>query len=139
MKKLDRACLIDDDKIFTYLVSKQMKLVNFCESLLIFNDGDEALKSLRKIMETPDHLPSVILLDINMPVLDGWQFLDEFIKFKIARKVTVYILSSSIDQADYIKANTYKEVSNFYVKPITNENLAEMLDDMERSGDGNWV
>lgn len=139
MKKLDRACLIDDDKIFTYLVSKQMKLMNFCDSLLIFNDGDEALKSLRKIIETPDYLPSVILLDINMPILDGWQFLDEFIKFKIARKVTVYIVSSSIDQADYIKANTYKEVSNFYIKPITNDNLAEMLDDMERSGVGNWL
>ncbi|MEO3405500.1 response regulator [Mucilaginibacter sp. CAU 1740] len=127
MKKLDIACLIDDDTMYTYLLSKQMRLIDFCDSILVFNDGDEALRYLRPIIETPETLPSVILLDINMPVLDGWQFLDEFTKFKIGKEITVYIVSSSIDQADHVKAASYKEVSNFYVKPITNDHLLEML------------
>jgi CheY-like chemotaxis protein len=131
MKKLDIACLIDDDQMFTYLLSKQMRLVDFCDTVLIFNDGQEALKYLRPIIETPETLPSVILLDINMPVLDGWQFLDEFSKFNIRKKITVYIVSSSIDQADQIKAGSYKEVSNFYVKPITKAHLINMLDEIK--------
>ncbi|GAB3921157.1 response regulator [Mucilaginibacter myungsuensis] len=131
MKKFDIACLIDDDKMFTFLMSKQMRLIDFCDSILVFNDGDEALRYLKPIMHSPETLPSVILLDINMPVLDGWQFLDEFVKFDIPKKITVYIVSSSIDHADRIKAASYREVSNFYVKPITNANLVEMLNEIE--------
>lgn len=127
MKKIDIACLIDDDKIFTFLISKQMRLVNFCERLLVFNAGDEALDYLKSAIKIRENMPSVILLDINMPVLDGWQFLDEFIKFDVPEKITIYIISSSIDQADRLKAASYQEVSNFYIKPITNDDLIEML------------
>lgn len=133
MEKFDIACLIDDDPMYTYLMSKQMKLIDFCDSILVFSDGEEALKFLRPIVETPETLPSVILLDINMPVLDGWQFLDEFVKFKFEKKITVYIVSSSIDQADYMKAASYKAIANFYVKPITNDNLYEMLKEIGAS------
>lgn len=134
MKKLDIACLIDDDQMFTYLLSKQMRLIDFCDSILIFNDGDEALRYLKPIMKNPETLPSVILLDINMPVLDGWQFLDEFTRFSIPKKITIYIVSSSIDQADQLKAAAYKDVSNFYVKPISNQDLVRMLMAMEVPG-----
>lgn len=127
MKKLDIACIIDDDKMFTYLLSKQMKLVDFSDTILVFKNGLEALKHLQPILECPEILPSVILLDLNMPVLDGWQFLDEFVKFKISKKITVYIVSSSIDHADHQKAMTYEAVSNFYIKPVSKEDLVEML------------
>ena len=130
MKKIDIACLIDDDKMFTYLISKQMKTINFCDGILIFNDGLDALKYLEPVIESPDSLPSVILLDLNMPVLDGWQFLDEFIKFKPAKKITIYIVSSSIDQNDHRKAANYSGVSKFYVKPITKQHLNTMLEDL---------
>ena len=129
-KQLDIACIIDDDPLFTYVLSKQMKVINFCSSVLVFNNGLEALKYLKPILESPDVLPSVILLDLNMPVLDGWQFLDEFIQFVPAKKITVYIVSSSIDAADHKKALSYKEVSNFYIKPVTQENLEEILNEL---------
>lgn len=127
MEKLDVAYLIDDDQIFTRLLSKQMRLIDFCDDLKIFNDGDEALEFIRPITDHEATLPSVILLDINMPVLDGWQFLDEFIKFDIKKRITIYIVSSSIDDADRMKAASYREVSNFYVKPITKDDLIGML------------
>ncbi|WDF55224.1 response regulator [Mucilaginibacter sp. KACC 22063] len=130
MKKLDIACIIDDDPMYTYILSRQMKVIDFCETLLVFHNGLEALKYLKPILESPDILPDVILLDLNMPVMDGWQFLDEFTKFNISKKVTVYIVSSSIDQADHDRAATYKEVSHFYVKPVTRQNLVEILDEM---------
>jgi len=127
MKKLDIACIIDDDKIFTYVLTKQMKVVDFCENLLVFHNGLEAVKYLKPILESPEVLPDVILLDLNMPIMDGWQFLDEFVKFKVTKKITVYIVSSSIDVTDHAKAATYKAISNFYIKPISRENLEEML------------
>ncbi|WP_129715277.1 response regulator [Pedobacter sp. SYP-B3415] len=128
--RLDIACIIDDDPIFTYLLSKKMNLLSFSDTLLVFKNGLEALKYLHPILESPEILPSVILLDLNMPVLDGWQFLDEFTKFKIDKKITVYIVSSSIDEADHERARSYKEVSHFYIKPITEKDLLGMLADV---------
>lgn len=83
-----------------------------------------------QISATSSSLPSVILLDLNMPILDGWQFLDEFTKFKPAKKITIYIVSSSIDQNDHQKAANYSGVSKFYVKPITKQHLTTMLEDL---------
>lgn len=126
MPKLDIACIIDDDPTFTYVVSKQMKLLDFSDKVLVFPNGVEALEYLQANLTSDDMLPSVILLDLNMPVLDGWQFLDEFGKLTINKKITVFIASSSIDQTDYARSRTYKEVSRFYIKPVTKENLLEI-------------
>lgn len=131
MKQPDIACIIDDDQMFTYLLTKQMKLVGFCKNLLVFYNGLEALRYLRPILESPESLPDVILLDLNMPVMDGWQFLDEFVTFRVAKKVTVYIVSSSISTEDHERARRYSAVSQFYVKPISQDNLAGMLQEMQ--------
>ena len=127
MSQIDVACIIDDDELFTYVLAKQMKVMEFCKTILVFRNGLEALNYLRPALESPEVLPSVILLDLNMPVLDGWQFLDEFLQLRPAKKISIYIISSSIDAADHEKALAYKEVSNFYIKPITRENLLEIL------------
>ena len=127
MSQLDVACIIDDDELFTYVLAKQMKVMEFCKTILVFRNGLEALNYLRPALESPESLPSVILLDLNMPVLDGWQFLDEFLRLRPVKKISIYIISSSIDAADHEKALAYKEVANFYIKPITRENLLEIL------------
>lgn len=131
MKRPDLACIIDDDKMFTYILSKQMKAIDFCKNLLIFHNGLEALKYLKPILESQECLPDVILLDLNMPVMDGWQFLDEFTKFKATNQVTVYIVSSSISKEDHAKARSYESVSQFYVKPVTQADLLEMLSSVQ--------
>lgn len=130
MKQIDIACIIDDDKIFTYVLSRQMKLINFSASIMIFHNGLDALKYLKPVLESPEALPSVILLDLNMPILDGWQFLDEFTKLKPQKKITVYIVSSSIDAADHQKALQYEAVSNFFIKPITEADLLKILHEL---------
>ena len=72
--------------------------------------------------------PDVILLDINMPVLNGWEFLEELIPQldKFPNDLPVFMLSSTIDQADFDKAKTYSIVKGFYSKPLTKENLSEI-------------
>ncbi len=133
MKQFDIACIIDDDKLFTYVLSRQMQVINFCKTALIFSNGLDALTYLRPILESPEILPSVILLDLNMPVLDGWQFLDEFVRLKPSKKITVYIVSSSIDSVDHEKALGYKVVADFYIKPVTEDDLREMLNESTAS------
>ncbi|WP_417871085.1 response regulator [Winogradskyella sp.] len=107
-----------------------MELANFCNSFMIFNNGQEAINNLKPIMLTGEKIPEVILLDINMPIMDGWQFLDEFIQIESHKEVTIYIVSSSIDPADLQRAKKYESISNYVVKPITAETLKNILQEM---------
>lgn len=131
MKKVDIACIIDDDPIFVFGVKKIMKLIDFCESLMLFTNGEEALNNLKMIISANEKLPDVILLDLNMPILDGWQFLDEFTKIRCEKKIIIYLVSSSVDPEDLLKAKSYDLVSDYIVKPITIEKLENMLRDLE--------
>lgn len=108
-----------------------MKEIDFCKDLLVFHNGLEAINYIKPVLESAESLPDVILLDLNMPVMDGWQFLDEFVKLKLSKKITLYIVSSSIDEADHEKALSYEAVSHFYIKPISKENLIGMLEEIQ--------
>ncbi|MCO5949972.1 response regulator [Mucilaginibacter sp. RT5R15] len=82
---------------------------------------------LKAIVTAGENLPEVILLDLNMPVMDGWEFLDEFTKVPPAKKIIIYIVTSSIDPADVEKAKQYEAISQYIVKPVTVDNLKEIL------------
>lgn len=127
MKKIDIACIIDDDPIFIFGAKKVMQLADVCNGFLIYKDGQEALDSLKSIIFSNEKLPDIILLDLNMPILDGWQFLDEFIKVPVAKEILIYIVSSSVDPKDVLRAKSYEIVTNYIVKPITMQNLTNIL------------
>lgn len=127
MKKIDIACIIDDDPIFVFGTKRIMQLANFCESFMIFRNGKEAYDKLKVIILNKEKLPDLILLDLNMPIWDGWQFLDEFIKIPNETPITIYIITSSVDPADVEKAKSYDSVSNYIVKPITIAELKNLL------------
>lgn len=128
MKKVDIACIIDDDPIFVFGTKKIMKLANFCNGFMVFHNGEEALNHLKPIIESNSNsLPDIILLDLNMPIMDGWQFLDEFVKIPCEKKILIYIVTSSIDPTDMEKAQDYDKVSNYLIKPISTERLQEIL------------
>ncbi|APG59398.1 response regulator [Christiangramia salexigens] len=128
MKKIDIACIIDDDPIFIFGTKKIMKLANFCNSFMVFHNGEEAINHLKPIIESNQpSLPDVILLDLNMPIMDGWQFLDEFIKIPCDKQITIYIVSSSINPDDMERAKSYDKVSTYLIKPITPTQLQLIL------------
>ncbi|MEQ8414356.1 MAG: response regulator [Imperialibacter sp.] len=129
MSMVDLACIIDDDQIYVFGLKKLIDFHKYSKNLLVFKNGAEAIKYMKPLITSSDELPDVILLDINMPVMDGWQFLDEFVKIKplIKKKITIYMVSSSIDEADLERAKTYEEVSDFIVKPVKAEDLEKML------------
>jgi len=130
MKKIALTCIIDDDPIFIFGTQRMMKIANFCESFMIFHNGKNALDTLEKIILADGTLPDLILLDLNMPIMDGWEFLDEFIKIKCRQKITIYIITSSIDDEDVKKAKTYSSVSNYLLKPVTIDGLKALLEEV---------
>ncbi|MCM8571073.1 response regulator [Gramella jeungdoensis] len=127
MKKIDLACIIDDDPVFVFGAKKIMELGNICNSFMVFPNGAEALNSLKPIISSKQKLPDFILLDINMPVMNGWDFLDEFIKIPCEKNITIYIVTSSLDPFDMEKAKSYSNVNNYLIKPINSNNLREKL------------
>lgn len=127
MKKINIACIIDDDPIFVFGTKRIMQLINFCDSIIVFENGKEAHDHLKAIILANEPQPDVILLDLNMPIWDGWQFLDEFTKIPNENKITIYLITSSVDPADVEKAKNYDAVSSYIIKPITTAELRKIL------------
>lgn len=129
--KIDIACIIDDDPVFVFGTKKIMELANFSSSIMVFHNGHEALHNLKPIIEKGENIPEVILLDLNMPIMDGWEFLDEFIDIPTSKQITIYIVTSSVDPADSKRAEKYDNVSNYLVKPIRSEDLKSILENFK--------
>ncbi|WP_233266024.1 response regulator [Formosa sp. L2A11] len=130
MSKVDVAYIIDDDPIFIFGAKRMMEISNFCNSFKVFKNGHEAITKLKTENLKEIDIPEIILLDINMPVMDGWEFLEEFSKLIFNKKITIYIVSSSIDPIDIKRAKRYENVSNYLVKPISVDALKNILKDI---------
>ncbi len=128
-------CFIDDDEVYQYTVTRSVKTQNLAKKILIFNDGEEAIWFLADNLSNSENLPDIIFLDINMPIMDGWQFLDEFVKIKprLSKKITIYIITSSPNPADMAQAQRISEISDYIVKPIKPEMLKELVDNYMNS------
>ena len=131
MSKVDIACIIDDDYIFVFGTKRMMELSDFCNSFMIFKNGREAINALAPLLISGKIIPEIILLDINMPIMDGWEFLDEFTQIETHKLITIYVVSSSIDPADMNRVDNYKSVTNYIIKPISMEILRQIMLDMD--------
>ncbi|MEM8508941.1 MAG: response regulator [Bacteroidota bacterium] len=128
--RINSIYIIDDDSITIFGLRKI--LAKFHQSLVIqeFGNGKTALEALRELQEQNKTFPEVIFLDINMPVMDGWTFLDEFLKLPNTSMVTIKIITSSIDIRDREKWKSYvtnaKHQIDFITKPIYEMDLQDM-------------
>jgi CheY-like chemotaxis protein len=120
--------IIDDDHICSFTVQKLIEKGQLAQKIDIFKNGQDALDSLQKINFNTAKYPDIILLDINMPIMDGWQFMDKFVKFVGKSAITLYMVSSSIDPRDQEKAKLYTtDIKGFIVKPLTLENIKKLM------------
>lgn len=118
--------VVDDDPIFTFIIKKLLELSAFSDTILTFENGEEALKDLKPKLENGIKTPSVIFLDINMPVMDGWQFLDAYVQLPHQNNIAIYIVSSTINPADHDKSKEYEVVKDLVVKPLNLNKLKEI-------------
>lgn len=125
MNKVSTICIINDDDIFTFILKKSITKLNICDEVISFINGDEAIKEFEKPNSS---IPNIILLDINMPVLNGWDFLTEFVKINIPFKVDIYLISAHISNEDLIKAKNQKEITGILTDPTDNKILIEIVE-----------
>jgi CheY-like chemotaxis protein len=127
---INKVCIIDDDEIYTSVVRKIIFRSGLAADAIFFPNGQDAIDFFQANFTLPETLPDMILLDINMPVLDGWQFLDIFTEINPhdAKKIPIFIVSSSIDEKDYLKAKSYREVVDYIVKPVNIDSLKKIFD-----------
>lgn len=125
MRKLKKIFLIDDDETSNFLNNILLNQMNIVEKIEISKNGKEALKKVKSSQDLD--WPEVILLDINMPVMDGFEFLEEFSKInKSSGKTKVIILTSSDSKRDLEKAKNYK-IAGYLNKPLTKEKLENIF------------
>jgi len=130
MTKINSICIIDDDPIVVFGMRKMLDSFLRYANLYTYGNGKLALEGIQQLIHENEDLPDVIFLDLNMPIMDGWQFLEEFITLPITTKIRINIVTSSIDSADYKAWESYKAKTHHTLtynrKPIRRAELIEI-------------
>ncbi|MBW4889069.1 response regulator [Mucilaginibacter sp. HMF5004] len=126
-----KALVIDDDPIFQYIAEKIFKKTNLFIETGCFLDARSALDFLDKNKENVELLPDIILLDLYMPSLSGWEFLNRYDEMcdTLKKKIPVYILTSSVDPKEIARSKSHPSVKAFTSKPMTFEFVHDLYRD----------
>lgn len=133
VRKLPIIGIVEDDLIYQFMLSRIIKRNNLAEKIITFSDGEKAIQYLADNKAINENIPDVIFLDINMPIMDGWQFIKEYasLKTEIRKKVAIFMLSSSVNPINIESASEINEISDHIIKPITLEEVKKILDNYE--------
>ena len=125
MKQLNCILLIDDDDEDNEYHQIVINRMGAAKTIKVAENGEEAI-TLLKDKEEP--IPELIFLDINMPRMNGWEFLEEYKKLNFEKKqIIILMLTTSVNPADVERAKHIEEVTGYKVKPLTTEMLEEIL------------
>lgn len=126
MNKLNSITLIDDDAATNFYHKIVLQRSNCCHHIDVFDDAAKALQHL----ENTEELPNLIFLDINMPRMNGWEFLDEIMDSGLDKRLKdckIVVLTTSVNPNDKNKALQYDIVSDYRNKPLNKDTLEEVV------------
>jgi CheY-like chemotaxis protein len=129
-KPLSCVMLVDDNHSDNFFHDREIKKNNPLTTVIFKYSGSEALEYLRSTETTKSILPDLIFLDINMPGMNGWEFLDEYhlLNKNIQSRVIVVMLTTSDNPDDEAKAKNWDFISDFITKPLTKEIMEDIVD-----------
>ena len=118
---MSKVFIIDDDTIHQRLAQIMIEKHQLFDDYTSYTDAEKALSFLQEHKGNPTNLPDVILLDLNMPVIDGWDFLDllEGFRNELSKAIRIFIVTSSVDEKDILRAQNYSAVTGFISKPLS--------------------
>ena len=124
-----RILLVEDEDINNYIAARLIQKAMPGVAITSCLHGKEAIKLLLEAKHDASKLPDIILLDINMPIMNGWEFLDEYSRRKIdpEGKSAIFISSSSVYSEDIKRALSYPAVKNFICKPLNVSKIRELF------------
>jgi CheY-like chemotaxis protein len=134
MRKIESVLLVEDDPISQHITSLIIKDCNLAEEVHIAQNGKEALTKLQVLCGgTPPDCPSIILLDLNMPVMNGIEFMEEYFSGNGKPKAgpKLYVLTSSTNNKDKNQAEKFP-ISGYIEKPLTYQKIKDIVDDFQR-------
>jgi len=130
MTKISSVCIIDDDPITVFGIKKLLSLLDVAEEIKTYVNGKEAIDDITEMVSNQLPIPQVIFLDINMPIMDGWQFLEKFLELNVETKIRINIVTSSIDPYDRQQWEKFKDMTHhtidFKNKPIRKNDILEI-------------
>jgi two-component system chemotaxis response regulator CheY len=127
-----KIAIIDDDPIFQILLNKLIQKIPSDNVVQQYTNGRIAAEFIEEFSESVNVLPELIFLDINMPEMNGWQFLEALRTLSIKDyNPVIYLSSSSLDDKDYIRAKSFTELKGFLNKPISFPELSHILESFQ--------
>lgn len=120
--------IIDDDEINNFIAAKLIDKIPPKARVSTRLNGQDGIDFIKLCVGNEANLPDIIFLDINMPIMNGWEFLEEYeiIKDKFTKKVIINMLSSSVYNDDISKSKTFSTVNKFISKPLTIEKIQDL-------------
>lgn len=119
--------IIDDDAVSVLILKKMLINAGFLDNPMVFKNGNEAINFLNSNYKSIEKY--FIFLDINMPIMNGWEFLEEIEPKINTENFSVYLLTSSTSEQDIIKSKNYKSIKKFISKPVAKEILSEIKEE----------
>lgn len=127
---LQTVWIIDDDEIYKYGFRKFVTMKQLCGNVIDFSNGRDAMDYLTD-PKNNELLPDVIFLDIDMPQMDGWDFIEAFrtIKIRLTRKISIFMVTSSISYQDIVRAKNHSDITEYVVKPVNSQQFSLVFSD----------